>query len=101
MEYKPKPVVRPIESLPGEISELMEILAQNVHDQWAEGRIRDGWKYGKERNDQVKEHPSLIPYGSLSEEEKEYDRRTVIATLSCLIENGYEIIKKELSMLAD
>jgi len=56
--------------------------------------MEDGWKYGQERNDRLKEHPCLVPYEELSEEEKEYDRRTVITTLSFLIDNGYEIKKK-------
>lgn len=72
----------------------IEILAKNVHNQWMNERINDGWKYGTERNDDKKEHPSLIPYENLSEEEKEYDRQTVLATIKGLIENGYKLVKK-------
>lgn len=75
-------------------SETLEILAKNVHNQWMTGRLADGWKYGSQRNDEKKEHPSLIPYEDLSEAEKEYDRQTALATIKGLIESGYEMAKK-------
>lgn len=72
---------------------ILEVLSESVHDQWMAGRIAGGWKYGPERNDKKKEHPFLIPYEDLPESEKEYDRQTVIATLTRLLKNGYQIIK--------
>ncbi|NVN93832.1 MAG: Ryanodine receptor Ryr [Bacteroidetes bacterium] len=93
LSYKPLPVILSMQSIPKELYELIEKMAQNVHEEWAEGRIREGWKYGKKRNDIKKENPSLVPYKELSESEKEYDRRTVIASISYLIDNGFEIKK--------
>ncbi len=72
-------------------SPIIENLAKNVHNQWMFGRLSENWTYGKERNDKKREHPSLIPYEMLSEEEKDYDRKTVKATLLYLLENGFEI----------
>lgn len=72
----------------------LEDLAKNVHNRWMAGRIADGWQYGPTRDDEKKEHPSIISYEKLSDTEKEYDRQTVKATIVCLIENGYEIVKK-------
>jgi hypothetical protein len=72
----------------------LEELAKNIHNQWMAGRIASGWKYGTGRNDQKKEHPSLIPYEELPEEEKEYDRQTALTTLKYFLENGYEIKKR-------
>lgn len=72
-------------------AEILESLAQNVHNQWMTGRLSDGWKYGSQRNDEKKEHPSLIPYEKLSEEEKEYDRQTVLTTIKGLLAMGYKI----------
>lgn len=74
---------------------LLEELAKYVHNRWMAGRISDGWQYGPTRSDEKKEHPSLITYEELSEAEKEYDRQTVKATLTYLIENGFEIVKKD------
>jgi len=75
--------------------EVIENLAICVHNRWMTGRLTDGWKYGHERNDEKKEHPSLIPYEELSEEEKEYDRQTAKTVINYLLNNGYDIIKRE------
>ena len=76
-----------------EILNDIETLAKGVHNQWMAGRLAAGWKLGKERSDARKEHPSLIPYEKLSEEEKEYDRQTALETIKCLMSLGYEIKK--------
>lgn len=49
-------------------------MAKNVHEVWAQNRINEGWKYGDKRNDELKQHPCLVPYEELSEVEKDYDR---------------------------
>ena len=40
-----------------------------------------------------KEHPCLIPYEDLSEEEKDYDRATAISTIRYILSKGYTISK--------
>jgi ryanodine receptor 2 len=55
-------------------------------------RIADGWTKGP-RNDDLKQHPCLVPYEELSEEEKDYDRRTSAETLKFIIAQGYSIVK--------
>lgn len=74
--------------------DIIEILALNVHNQWMDGRTKRGWKYGSKRDDDKKEHPSLVSYENLTEEEKEYDRQTVQATIRGLMDMGFEIVKK-------
>lgn len=81
--------------LSDKILELSEKLARHVHNTWMAGRIADGWVWGEERNDELKTHPCIVPYEELSEEEKDYDRRTSQETLKFIIEQGYEIVKKE------
>jgi hypothetical protein len=93
-KYIPQPIPISTRDFSDELIALIEVIAENVHEVWAAGRINEGWKLGEKRNDVLKEHPSLIPYNLLSESEKEYDRRTVIASLSSLISFGYEIKKK-------
>lgn len=92
--YKPKPVLLPIGEFTEDISALIDEMARNVHEKWAAGRISEGWIYGEKRNDLKKEHPMLVPYDLLPESEKEYDRQTVIATLSYLSSRGYEAKRK-------
>lgn len=91
--YTPNPVNTSNVELPKELLELTEKIAENVHDIWAEGRIKDGWTYGECRNDAEKHHPCLIPYDELDDSEKEYDRNTAIETLKLIVALGYKISK--------
>ena len=74
---------------------LVEQMARNVHEVWAESRISQGWVYGEQRDDEKKTHPCLVPYEKLPEEEKEYDRNTAISTLKFIMKLGYKITKEE------
>ncbi len=91
--YRPNPIDTSKIELPSELEALMEKIAENVHENWAVGRINDGWVYGEERNDLKKTTPCLVPYAALSEAEKEYDRITAIQTLKTIIALGYKITK--------
>lgn len=93
MEYIPKPLDVSNIVLPEGLEELTESLSKNVHEVWAAGRIAAGWKYGPVRDEIKKEHPSLIPYEELSEEEKDYDRATALSTLRFIILKGYSVKK--------
>lgn len=79
--------------LPKEMKTLAEDIAKNVHEVWAEGRMKDGWTYGEERDDTLKHHPCLVPYEELSEEEKEYDRNTSIETIKLILKLGFKITR--------
>lgn len=92
--YKPEPIGTSEIELPESISELTEKIAENVHENWAAGRIAEGWTLGAERDDVKKTTPCLIPYSELPEIEKEYDRKTAIETLKTIIALGYEIKKR-------
>jgi len=81
MTYTPKPIDTSGVVLSEDLEKLIEVLAENVHDVWAAGRIADGWTYGPQRDDVAKHHPCLVPYGELSDSEKEYDRQTAMETL--------------------
>ena len=91
--YNPHPIDISGKSLPEELESLVEEMAKNVHEIWAKTRMEQGWTYGEERNDQLKQHPCLIPYEELSEEERIYDRNTAIGTLNLILELGFKISK--------
>jgi hypothetical protein len=93
MNYKPAPIDTSHIELSPEISQLTEALAKNAHEVWAQERIAQGWRLGPERNDQRKEHPSLIPYEELSESEKVFDRNIAMGTLRAILALGYRIVK--------
>lgn len=91
--YTPAPLdTREIE-LPKELDELIERMARNVHDVWAQGRIAEGWTYGEQRDDQLKTHPCLVPYEELPDAEREYDRQTAVQTLKLILKLGFKIHK--------
>ena len=79
--------------LPQELNELVEKMAKNVHEVWAQSRMDQGWTYGPERNDALKHHPCLIPYEDLPEVEKAYDRDTALGTLKLICKLGFKMIK--------
>ena len=80
-------------SFPVEMSQLVEQLARNVHENWAKGRVKEGWTYGSQRDDKNKKHPCLVDYDDLPENEKEYDRNTAVETIKLIMKLGWKIEK--------
>lgn len=93
-DYVPQPADVKDIRLPEELNDLVERLARNVHEVWAQGRLQDGWSYGEERDDDLKHHPCMVPYEELSESEKDYDRHTALETLRFIIDSGFKISKE-------
>ena len=93
MPYRPQPLDIAHVEIPLELDSLLEKLAVNVHDIWADQRLKDGWKFGPERDDAKKEHPCLRPFNELPVAEQEYDRRVVRDTLRAVLTLGYRIEK--------
>ena len=58
--YTPSPLNAENITLPDNLTELTEAMARNVHEVWALGRVKEGWKYGETRNDELKTHPGLV-----------------------------------------
>ena len=92
--YIPKPAQTDDIVLSEELNGLVEAMAKNVHEVWAESRISQGWTYGPERNDALKHHPCLVPYEELPEVEKAYDRDTAVGTLKLICKLGFKITKE-------
>ena len=93
LNYIPQPLDTSDIQLPKELNELVEQMAKNVHEVWAQTRIDQGWTYGVERNDALKHHPCLVPYEDLPDEERVYDRNTAISTLKLITKLGFKIEK--------
>ncbi len=91
MSYIPKPLDTADVKLPDELYTLVERLAENVHEHWAQQRLAAGWVYGVEHNAQKKNHPALVAYADLPETEKEYDRITAMETLRTIVSLGYTL----------
>lgn len=92
--YVPQPMDTSDIQLPEELNVLIEQMAKNVHEVWAQSRIKQGWTYGEERSDALKTHPCLVPYEELPEVEKAYDRDTALGTLRMITKLGFKITKE-------
>lgn len=92
--YTPKPIDLSDVELTEDLNELREAIAENAHEVWAENRYADGWRYGVQRNDDLKLHPDMVPYSQLPESEKEYDREMAMKTIKLLKKLGYDIVKR-------
>ena len=93
ISYTPNPIDTTDVELSEELLQLVELLAENTHNVWAKGRMDEGWTLGPVRNDELKQHPCLIPYDELPENEKEYDRNTSMETLKAIQKLGWKIEK--------
>lgn len=92
-KYNPSPVDTSAVHLPAELLPLIEEMAKNVHEVWALNRQQQGWTYGPERNDTLKQTPCMVPYDQLPDTEKDYDRATSQETLKLILSLGFTISK--------
>ena len=73
-----KPLVDPDPSSLDFEGDDLETLAMIEHNRWMAHRYIQGWDFGEVRDDQLKLHPSMIPWDILSESERQKDRDTVL-----------------------
>ena len=92
-EYTPRPIDMSDVKLPVDLEMRIGEIAKNVHEVWAQSRLDQGWILGDKRDDALKTHPCLVPYEALPEQEKDYDRDTVMGTIKMLFKLGYRITK--------
>ncbi len=93
MTYRPRPLDTSDVVLPPDLADLVERLAENVHEVFVSRRLAEGWRHGPRRDDVRRENPTLVPYEALPESEKAYDRATVTETLKAIVALGYRIEK--------
>lgn len=92
--YNPQPINVEDINLGADLEELTEAIAENAHDIWARARMDEGWTYGPVRNDELKQHPDLVPYARLADSEKEYDRIMAMNTLRLVRRLGFDITNR-------
>ena len=71
----------------------IEDLAELEHDRWMQERIAQGWRYGEDRDNRRKIHPSLVDWAVLPESERDKDRDSVRAIPGILSEAGYQVLR--------
>lgn len=90
-DYVPNPIDTSGINIPEELKPLIEKMAENIHEVWSKNRMEQGWSYGPQRDDVNKRHPCLVPYDCLPEDEKFYDRETLLETLKLIIRLKFKI----------
>jgi hypothetical protein len=46
---------------------------EQSHESWMKEKVDNGWKFGEVKNPETKEHPCIVPYEELPEEQKKKD----------------------------
>ena len=49
------------------------ITAPELHEKWCADKMADGWKYGPVKDAKAKEHPCLVDYWALPQEQRRKD----------------------------
>lgn len=71
----------------------LEQLAALEHKRYVDAKLEAGWRYGPERDEEEKLHPTLVPWNKLPEEEKDKDRDLVRGIPRILARAGYTVVK--------
>lgn len=59
---------------------------------WAADKKAAGWEWGPNLDADTRRHPALLPYATLTAEEQDADRKTVIQTLKMITSCGFELV---------
>lgn len=92
--YTPNPIDTSDVTLPNDLTELTEKLSENTHDVWAQTKIKHGYSYGEQTDNDAKTHSDLLPYSQLPDHIKDYDRNTTIEVLKAIHKLGYSIVRQ-------
>jgi ppGpp synthetase/RelA/SpoT-type nucleotidyltranferase len=71
----------------------IEQMAEMEHGRWNAERLRDGWRYGAKKDEALKLHNCIVPWGKLPEDIKHYDRDAVRLFPTVLAKAGLEIFR--------
>lgn len=66
----------------------LEFLSRIEHDRWSGEKIAEGWRRAETKDATRKLSPYLVPYDSLSEEVKKYDREQVVEQLNQILKQA-------------
>lgn len=72
----------------------VERMAELEHGRWNIERLRDGWRYGRLRDDSRKIHDCLVSWHELPDDIKKYDREAVLAFPEILAKAGLEVRRR-------
>lgn len=68
------PIRQKMSALEGVRKALLGVTSEELHDSWGKNLLDQGWSWGPVKNEKFKQHPCLIPYEELGEEQRVKDR---------------------------
>jgi hypothetical protein len=69
----------------------IEVMAEMEHESWNSEKLLNGWVYGKKKDFENKVSPYLVPWSSLTNDIKEWDRQAMRELSEFLAEAKFEI----------
>ncbi|XP_070401458.1 ryanodine receptor 2 isoform X3 [Nothobranchius furzeri] len=89
--FTPTPVDTSQIVLPPHLERIREKLAENIHELWVMNKIELGWTYGAVRDDNKRQHPCLVEFPRLPEQERSYNLQMSLETLKTLLALGCHV----------
>ncbi|KAM8814823.1 ryanodine receptor 2 isoform 1-T1 [Rhynchonycteris naso] len=89
--FTPVPVDTSQIVLPPHLEKIREKLAENIHELWVMNKIELGWQYGPVRDDSKRQHPCLVEFFKLPEQERNYNLQMSLETLKTLLALGCHV----------
>ncbi|XP_075412509.1 ryanodine receptor 2 [Tenrec ecaudatus] len=89
--FTPIPVDTSQIVLPPHLEKIREKLAENIHELWVMNKIELGWQYGPVRDDNKRQHPCLVEFSKLPEQERNYNLQMSLETLKTLLALGCHV----------
>ncbi|XP_056888735.1 ryanodine receptor 2 isoform X2 [Takifugu flavidus] len=89
--FTPTPVDTSQIVLPPNLERIREKLAENIHELWVMNKIELGWTYGTERDDGKRQHPCLVEFSKLPDQEHNYNLQMSQETLKTLLALGCHV----------
>uniref|UniRef100_A0A2I3GX59 Ryanodine receptor 2 n=1 Tax=Nomascus leucogenys TaxID=61853 RepID=A0A2I3GX59_NOMLE len=89
--FTPIPVDTSQIVLPPHLERIREKLAENIHELWVMNKIELGWQYGPVRDDNKRQHPCLVEFSKLPEQERNYNLQMSLETLKDFYEKANSI----------
>ncbi|XP_072481376.1 ryanodine receptor 3 isoform X5 [Notamacropus eugenii] len=89
--FDPKPINTVNYSLPEKLEYVVTKYAEHSHDKWACDKSQNGWKYGISLDENVKTHPLIRPFKTLTEKEKEIYRWPARESLKTMLAVGWTV----------
>ncbi|OCT64786.1 hypothetical protein XELAEV_18041025mg [Xenopus laevis] len=89
--FDPTPINTANLTLPEKLEYIVNKNAEHSHDKWAYDKIHSGWKYGLSLDENMKTHPLLRPFKTLSEKEKEIYRWPLRESVKTMLTMGWSV----------